>query len=147
MAHLPKKQSLQEIDPSTLVEFALNEHQRKEFLRGVELFNNRKFWEAHESWEAVWKEREEVGRIFFQALVQAAAALHLLVEKKRIGGAMNNFEKSLSKLAVFPPHFLGIDVQRLRADLTSCQRFSVNTGEVNLSGLSTESLPKLHFSQ
>jgi predicted metal-dependent hydrolase len=49
----------------------------EEYLLGVDLYNRAFFWEAHESWEAVWHavgKGTVVGR-FLQGLIQASAAL------------------------------------------------------------------------
>ncbi len=82
-------------------------------MRGWELFNRGEFWHAHEAWENVWKERPEPARIFFQGIIQLAAAYHLILVKKRYGGAVNNLEKAKEKLRLFPVVFLGVDVRGL----------------------------------
>lgn len=71
---LIKKKRVEEIDRSNIREFQLTLDQRRQFMRGIELFNERKFWEAHDAWEQVWRGREEDGRIFLQGIIQAAAA-------------------------------------------------------------------------
>jgi len=80
------------------------------YWKGWSLFNDRKFWHAHEAWEEVWKHRPEKSRIFFQGIIQLAAAYHLLTEK-RAGGMSRNFDKAEKKLQLFSKKFLGIDVQ------------------------------------
>src|SRR5579872_3803933 len=46
------------------------------YLWGIDLFNNGFYWEAHESWEAVWKAAGRTGTAaqFCQALIKFAAA-------------------------------------------------------------------------
>ncbi len=48
-----------------------------QYLFGVDLFNRRYYWEAHEAWEAVWRscERESTQGQFVQGLILVAAAL------------------------------------------------------------------------
>jgi uncharacterized protein len=48
----------------------------REFLRGVELFDHGYYWEAHESWEAVWIALGRRGREadFVKGLIKLAAA-------------------------------------------------------------------------
>ena len=43
---------------------------------GVDLYNHGYYWEAHESWEALWNQatRDTVVRTFLQGLIQCAAA-------------------------------------------------------------------------
>lgn len=45
------------------------------FLHGLDLFDQRFYWESHECWEAIWHEvdRAHVDRELLQALIQAAA--------------------------------------------------------------------------
>ena len=49
----------------------------EEYLYGIDLFNAAFFWEAHESWEAVWHavERDSAMGHFLQGMIQASAAL------------------------------------------------------------------------
>jgi predicted metal-dependent hydrolase len=45
--------------------------------RGIELFNEGEFWEAHEAWEGAWMpHRAEPGSDFFKGLIQVAAGWH-----------------------------------------------------------------------
>ncbi|MEK7748740.1 MAG: DUF309 domain-containing protein [Bacteroidota bacterium] len=84
------KKRVEEIDLPSLREFDLTGNQKRIFAKGIELFNRGQFWEAHEAWEQIWWEREEEGRIFFQGIIQAAAAFHLVFENPRPAGARNN---------------------------------------------------------
>lgn len=114
---LLRKKRVAEIDASALKEFDLTADQKRIFAEGIELFNRGQFWEAHEAWEQIWREREEESRIFFQGIIQAAAAFHLVFEKPRPAGAKNNCAKALTILELFPVRFLGIDVDELRGNL------------------------------
>jgi len=107
------KRKAADIHPSEIIEPVLEPSQRAEYLRGWELFNAGEFWHAHEAWENIWKERPEPARIFFQGIIQLAAAYHLILVKHRYGGAMNNLEKADEKLRMFPTFFLGVRVGQL----------------------------------
>ena len=96
----PRKKSVAEIDTSLLKEPLLSEADWNDYDSGWQLFNDRQFWEAHEAWEEVWKRKQEESRIFFQGIIQLAAAYHLVVVKKRYGGAMRNLEKAKSKTSM-----------------------------------------------
>ncbi len=115
--HRPQKKRVDQIDRSALTEPRLPPEEQEIFDVGIGLFNQDEFWQAHESWETLWHRRPEESRIFYQGLIQAAAAYHLTVERPRISGAVRNFEKSLEKLELFPPRFLGIDVAGLMATM------------------------------
>ena len=108
-----RKKSVKDIDVTLLHEPPMSAEDWREFEEGWQLFNNRQFWNAHEAWENVWKRRPEESRIFFQGIIQLAAAYHLLLVKQRYGGMMRNFEKAEEKLRLFPTTFLGVNVQLL----------------------------------
>ena len=108
-----RKKRVDQVDRSALIEPILPPEEQEMFNEGISLFNKREFWRAHESWENLWHRRPEESRIFYQGLIQAAAAYHLAIERPRVSGAIRNFEKSLEKLELFAPRFLGIDITGL----------------------------------
>lgn len=69
-----------------------------DFKEGVRLFNERRFFEAHEAWEALWR-RMAAGpeREAMQGLIQLAAACHHLVQGNPKGaqGCLENARKHL----------------------------------------------------
>lgn len=89
------------------------DHQRaiEEFIR---LFNDEKFFEAHEVLEAVWKTTDEENlRTAYQGVIQIAAALvHL--QKHNPAGAGQLYEKARLKLKQSPAVFL--DGEKLLKD-------------------------------
>jgi len=117
----------------------------QEFEHGVHLFNEGKFWNAHEAWEQVWLRHKEDERLFFQGLIQLAAAYHHLVQKKNPRGMLNNFEKAYAKLEVFRPEYLGVFVTPLlRAVEEGRRRFSPGGNGEQDDG-SFNFIPKLQF--
>jgi predicted metal-dependent hydrolase len=102
------RKTVENIDPTKLRELAFTNEDREEFDRGIRLFNEGKFWHAHEAWEQVWRRHPEDSRLFIQGLIQMAAAYHLLIEKRRYSGARSNFNKALARLRLFEPDFLNL---------------------------------------
>jgi uncharacterized protein len=51
-------------------------HERAAFARGVELFNARRFFDAHEVWEEIWLPATGLEKRLLQGLIQIAAAFH-----------------------------------------------------------------------
>ncbi|MBS4028856.1 MAG: DUF309 domain-containing protein [Ignavibacteriales bacterium] len=105
-----KKKKAEELSRESLREIILTPEDEKDFEEGIRLFNEQKFWHAHESWEKIWQRHSEDERIFFQGIIQLAAAYHHLVAKKSFRGMVNNFEKAKTKLELFPKTYLRIDV-------------------------------------
>jgi len=87
------------------------------FREGLAHFNNREFWEAHESWETLWLVAESDVEQFLQGLIQIAAAYHH-VRRGTLRGAPRLFEAGLRRLEPFPPAFCGVD----RAEVAAAAR-------------------------
>lgn len=60
--------------------------ERELLLEGVERFNRGEFWDAHESWEAIWLEASDPTKRFLQGLIQLAAAYHHFKRGTLAGG-------------------------------------------------------------
>ncbi len=143
MSTLPRKKVAAEIDPSCIAEPAMTSEDWKDYEEGWRLFNEREFWHAHEAWESVWKRRDEESRIFFQGIIQLAAAYHLLVVKKRYRGMMRNFEKAEEKLRLFPDRFLRVDVSRLLNAVDQARKEINRIGEQHLEQFDLDQIPMI----
>jgi hypothetical protein len=109
-SNLRGKKTVSEIDPTKLRELALTKQDWRDFNRGIGLFNEGKFWHAHEAREQVWRRHLEDSRLFIQGLIQMAAGFHLLIAKRRYSGATSNFNKALVRLRLFELTFLDLPV-------------------------------------
>src|SRR5262245_1848115 len=83
---------------------------------GIIFFNAGQFFEAHETWEEMWREQEGDLRLFLQGLIQAAVGLHHLSHRNLIG-ARGQLRKAIVKLDQFPADEAGIDAAKLRQEL------------------------------
>ena len=78
-----------------------------EWQEGLALFNQGKWWEAHEAWEVPWRVARGDDRAALQALILLAAALH---KRWRMGSLTGrNFEKARRYLCELPAGRFGID--------------------------------------
>ena len=87
-----------------------------EFQRGVEEFNAEKFFEAHETWEAIWLNAPEPDKTFLQGITQVTAAFHHL-SRGNSEGAESLLRKGLQKLENFPAAYRGVRLEALRVEL------------------------------
>jgi hypothetical protein len=87
------------------------------FKEGIEHFDAERYYEAHESWEDLWRTLEGQDRLFVQALIQAAVALHHL-RRGNLAGARQLARATFSKLALLPPAHWGVDCEAFAADLS-----------------------------
>ena len=79
------------------------------FIKGIDLFNKREFYDAHEYWEELWLEYHLEDKKFIQGLIQLTVAYyHLSTGNSK--GALSLLNKSLEKMQLFYPSNRGIDV-------------------------------------
>ena len=99
------------------------------YRRGIELFNQRKFFDAHEVWEDVWRETIGPRKKFLQGLIQVAVAFHHH-STGNVVGACSLMERGRRNLEKYPEHFLGIRVEELRAALVRCRARMLSDGSL-----------------
>jgi len=82
------------------------------FREGVALFNNARYWHAHEAWETLWRAAPDEERDFYQGLIQIAAGfLHLARKNRR--GARNKLSEGLARLGPYAPAHHGVALNEL----------------------------------
>ena len=98
----------------------LDEEQKNLFIEGCELFDDGKFWHAHESWEDLWKSLKPLDKPIetdaVQGIIQIAALLYNY-ERKKIRGVVNMASKLLTRLSGVKHGIWGVDVAGLRVSL------------------------------
>jgi CheY-like chemotaxis protein len=96
-------------------------------LRGVEQFNEREFFECHETIEEAWMEETRPVRLLYQGILQVGVALYH-VQQGNWRGAVKVLQRAMPKLAHFEPACMGIDVSRLLADAQRVREHLVQLG-------------------
>jgi len=100
-------------------------------LEGLRLFNRGLFFEAHEELEAAWMAENGPLRDLYRGILQVAVAYHHLERGNRIG-ARKMFKRSKRWLEPFQGLWVGIDVDRFKADAASieflCDQASLEGG-------------------
>lgn len=89
------------------------------YLRGIELFNEEKFFEAHEIWEDLWHATRDASEDFIQGLIQLASALHHL-QNGNLRGARLLHDSGMELLSPYGDSFMGIDLKTLRRATDDC---------------------------
>jgi predicted metal-dependent hydrolase len=106
---------------------------------GVALFNDARFWHAHEAWERLWLPATGDEKQFLQGLIQLAAAYHH-VQRGTYRGGVRLFDSALRRLALFADGHDGIG----RGDAVAAaviHRERIARGEA----VAAAEYPKLHF--
>lgn len=83
------------------------------FREGIDRFNRREYFEAHETWETIWRSTTPEPRDLFQGLVQVAAALYGTLELGRGAGPRRTLAKARLRLEPFAPAASGLDLEAL----------------------------------
>jgi hypothetical protein len=94
---------------------------------GIELFNRREFFEAHEVLEDVWRAAPSEEKKFLQGLIQVAVALHHHSRGNPIG-AGSLLKRAAKNLDGYPVEYGGIRLDLLRASVVAWQQ-ALESGE------------------
>src|ERR1700730_15562540 len=89
------------------------EHYEAGLSHGMELFNTRRFFDAHEAWEEIWLSSPEPQRTFLQGIIQIAAAYHHYLRGNR-AGACSLLNAGLRRLGPVSGFYHGIEIDSLR---------------------------------
>ncbi len=82
---------------------------------GVRLFNEGRFFDAHEAWEAAWRETPYPERLLYLALTKLAAGLEQ-AKRGGAGGTGQQVRDALRFLGPFTPSCGGLDTGRITTD-------------------------------
>ena len=80
------------------------------FIKGVEYFNDKKYYDAHEVWEELWSDYSLKDALFIQGLIQVSVA-YFHITNLNLKGANSLFNKSLPKLKKFGSTHRKFDVK------------------------------------
>jgi predicted metal-dependent hydrolase len=89
------------------------------YLKGIEHFNKREFFDAHEIWEELWHEEHGDAHNFVQGLIQFATCLHHF-EAFNLKGARLLYVGGVELLAPYGDVFWDLPVRKLIDDMTMC---------------------------
>ncbi len=118
----------------------------KRFLRGLELFNEGEYFESHEVIEDLWLETssEDVHRDFYKGVIQAAAAVYQF-ERGILTGAEGLYKTSVGYLEKYRPRTLGLNVEKLIADMRRLFAFFETWDRTSAVTLDESRVPRLEF--
>ncbi|MEX2144718.1 MAG: DUF309 domain-containing protein [Anaerolineales bacterium] len=111
-------------------------------LKGVELFNNGQYWEAHESLEAAWKDERGPARYLYQGILQAGV-VYLQIERNNFIGMAKMFERCKKWLRPWPEVCRGVHIAQLRGDVTAAVVAAGKLGPGNLAGFDRSLFKKI----
>jgi predicted metal-dependent hydrolase len=98
------------------------------FCQGIKQFNQRKFFDCHETWEKLWHKQSGEEKELLQGLIQLAVAYHHHLAGNNLG-ALKLFRRGLGRLEMFEPMFLGLEL----SDLCHLTRINIEQLENTLN--------------
>ncbi len=104
---------------------------------GRAAFNRGDYFQAHELWEDVWHDLEGGERIFVHGLIQIAAGLHHMQQRRR-SPAAGLLRKGLAKLAAkTPAPFAELHIDTLTSEVASliAQLDTIGTAVADLGAI------------
>lgn len=114
------------------------------FVEAVSLFNRRYYWETHEVLEDLWMVEQGERRLFYQGIIQAAAALyHVLNANPK--GVIKLAEESVRKLLPYAPSYMDLNLDEL---ISSIENYLSQAKEIlggSRSGFDYDALPYLRM--
>ena len=103
----------------------------EEARRGIALFNQRAYFDAHEALEAAWRAEPGPLRALYQGILQVGVAYYH-IQKNNYSGALKMFSRCEQRLAQFPAQFAGIDLDAFRRDYRAVRDALIQRGPSNL---------------
>ena len=85
-------------------------------IEGLELFNNGRYWQAHEALEAAWRAETGPVRELYRGILQAGV-VYLHITRHNFAGAIKVYQRSQKWLTLWPDTCRGIAIGQLQSDL------------------------------
>lgn len=114
-------------------------------IKGIEQFNQREYFEAHETLEAAWNEDSTPGRELYRAILQVAVA-YLQIERKNYRGAIKMFLRVRQWMNPLPDVCRGVDVKQLRQSAQKVHEKLSSLGTEGIAHFDISLLPPVVFS-
>lgn len=113
-------------------------------LKGIEQFNQREYFECHETLEAVWNAEPDPVRTLYKGILQVGVGCyHLLRHNYR--GAMLKLQTGADYLEPFAPHCMGVEVGRLIADARRLRSVIAELGPERIGEVDLALLPHAYL--
>ena len=106
---------------------------------GFSLFDQRKFYDAHEPLEQAWMETLEPERTLYQGVLQVGLAYYQ-ISRGNFRGALKMFKRGNKNLDKLNDTFLGVDIRQLQKDARYVEKEIRDLGENRMDDLSLDLL-------
>lgn len=100
-------------------------------VKGIELFDERHYWEAHEALEGAWLDEAGPARHLYKGILQAGVT-YLQIERRNFVGMAKMYERCQKWLTPWPDHCRGLDIGQLRRDVAAAVELAGELGPERL---------------
>lgn len=114
-------------------------------LRGIEQFNQREYFEAHETLEILWNAEPDAIRVLYKGILQVGVGCHHLL-RGNYRGATLKLQTGADYLTAFAPRCMGVEVATLIADAQRLREAVVAAGPDHLAEVDRALLPIVRLS-
>ncbi len=115
-----------------------------EAIKGIQLFNQRDYWLAHEALETAWLEEHSIIRALYKGILQSGV-MYLQIQRNNLIGAMKMHKRSQVWLAPWPEICRGVNVGKLKRDRDRAAQTAAQLGAGNLADFELALLPPIQF--
>lgn len=113
-------------------------------VRGIRLFNQRKFFDAHEELEIAWRDEQSELRDLYRGILQVGVAYYH-IQRKNYSGALKLLQRSQKWLKPFPNQVHGINLKKLKLDASNFQKKLEIGFFEDKTEIDNEIFPKIEF--
>jgi uncharacterized protein len=119
------------------------------FRRAIDEFNSWRFYDCHETLEDIWRDAggksDDAGlAAFYHGIIKAAAGYHHILRNNH-KGAVALLSDTFRLLEPYRPSCLGVDVDRLIADLRDTLERVEELGPERIAEFERSRIPSIHF--
>jgi uncharacterized protein len=115
-----------------------------ELYTAIDQFNNREWFECHETLEDLWMGESGMLRDFYQGVIQIAIALHHW-KRDNFEGAMKLLKTGAEFLAKVDPVFMNVDVAGLTADSKRFKQELEILGQDRMAEVDRNLIPRMRI--
>ncbi len=102
--------------------------------KGIELFNQGDFYEAHDPLELAWMKSDSPDRDLYQGILQIGLA-YFQISRGNYRGALKMFKRGQRNLKPLGGTLLGVDIAKLREDASVAEQAVRRLGPDQLNKL------------
>ena len=101
-------------------------------IKGILLFNQKEYFEAHEELEIAWRDEKNKVRELYQGILQVGVAYYHIQRRNYAGGKIM-LERSSKWLASFPNTIFDMNIQKLKSDSDLVYKTLLQLGPENIA--------------